>query len=186
GGRRLVVVGVGRIGSEIMRLGQAVGLDVLGVDLVPQPDVFPYAAFSEALPTADILVCAMNLTADNHGYFNAHALAAAKRGLIFVNVARGELAVEADLLRLLEAGRLGGVGLDVYGAEPDLAVALRQGRTSTRCALFHELAARPDVIMTPHNAFNTAEAVARKAEQSIMQLVTLASQGTFRWPVPIS
>ena len=95
--------------------------------------------------------------------------------------------LEGDLERLLDEGRLGGVGLDVFDHETCLADALRGGKPDcgpeARATL--GLARRDNVILTPHNAFNTAEAVARKALHSIRQIEHFMKQGGFLWPVPI-
>jgi D-lactate dehydrogenase len=81
---------------------------------------------------------------------------------------------------------LGAVALDVYNHEAVLAVALRSGEPSgdaeVRAAL--ELAARDDVICTPHNAFNTSEAVERKSEHSVQQIAAFLEEGQFLWPAP--
>ncbi|MCA9294356.1 MAG: hypothetical protein KDA20_11145 [Phycisphaerales bacterium] len=185
-GRTLLVVGVGNIGYEVVKIGRGLDMQVLGVDLVhPHADVF-YRDFEAALPDADIIVCCMNLTQHNVNYFNAKTLANAKPGAVFVNVSRGELSPGADLLQLLERGVLGGVGLDVFDAEANLAVALRSGKkpTGARIEPVHILAQREDVILTPHNAFNSTEAVARKSEHSGMQIRNMLSYGQWLWPVP--
>lgn len=182
-GKNLLVVGAGHIGGEIVAIGRGLGMTVRRVDILPdRSDVTVEAG----LPWADIIVCAMNLTRENAGYFHCDRLRQAARGALFVNIARGELSPPADLLRLLEEGHLAGVALDVYDHEGPLAVALRTGQPSddpvVRATL--KLAARPDVILTPHNAFNTAEAVARKSEQTARQLDHLLRTGGFLWPVP--
>jgi len=185
-GRTLLVVGVGNIGTEVLEIGRGLGMDVLGVDRVARrPDV-TYVERSEGLSRADIIVCCMNLTDDNVGYFNYDFLRAARKGALFVNVARGEMSPAKDLLRLLEEGILGGVGLDVYDRESTLAVALRGGGAAAQAGLqaVLELASRPDTVLTPHNAFNTAEAVERKSLHSIEQVQHVLETGVFKWPVP--
>jgi D-lactate dehydrogenase len=185
-GKRLLVVGVGHIGHEVVRIGKGLGMHVRGVDIVKRHHDVAYVSAAKGLPWADIIVCAMNLTADNLGYFNYRRLKRARRGVFFVNIARGELSPVADLLRLLNEGRLGGVALDVYEHESKLAVALREGKrakdATTRATL--ALAKHPNVILTPHNAFNTEEAVERKAQQSIRQVEHFLRHGKFLWPVP--
>ena len=91
-----------------------------------------------------------------------------------------------DLLRLLEEGRLGGVGLDVHDREQELAVSLRGGApaASPEVQATLGLARRPDVIVTPHNAFNTREAVGRKAEHAVRQVEEFLRSGEFLWAVP--
>lgn len=185
-GKNLLVVGVGNIGLEVARIGTGLGMRVQGVDLVPRHASVHYVAPEEGLPQADVIVCAMNLTPSSRGYFRYERLATLRPGAVFVNIARGEMSPAPDLLRALDEGRLGGVALDVYDRESVLAVSLRAGRPSDDPAVraVLELARRPNVILTPHNAFNTVEAVDRKARQSIQQVQHFLAHGAFLWPVP--
>jgi D-lactate dehydrogenase len=182
----LLVVGVGHIGHEVCRLGSGLGMTVLGVDLVHKFPSVHYVTLEEGLRQADVIVCCMNLTAANAGYFTYRRLRKAQRSALFVNVARGEHAPAADLLRLLEEGRLGGVALDVHNRENELAVMLRsRGRSRSReIQATLALARHPRAILTPHNAFNTAEAVGRKAQHSVQQVLHFLEHGRFLWPVP--
>jgi D-lactate dehydrogenase len=184
-GKRLLVVGVGNIGSEVVRIGQGLAMEVRGVDLEQKHDFVEYTTLEQGLGWADIVVCAMSLNEGNCGIFGRENLLAMKQGAFFVNIARGELSPSTELLAALEVGHLRGVGLDVYNHESELAVALREGRASTDAEVAATLAlsSRPDVILTPHNAFNTAESVDRKAAQSIEQLQHLMATGEFLWPV---
>lgn len=175
-GRRLLVVGVGRIGHEMVRIGRGLDMQVRGVDLVRRHAGVEYVTPGEGIPWADVIACAMNLTFENRGWFDAARLAPARRGAIFVNVSRGELSPAAGLARLLDEGVLGGVGLDVYEDEPGLAVALREGRGN------FPLAGRSNAILTPHNAFNTAEALERKVLQSVEEVRKFLREGRFSWP----
>jgi D-lactate dehydrogenase len=185
-GRSLLVVGVGNIGYEVVKLGRGLGMQTAGVDLVQKHSDVQYGAIDELIGTADVIVCAMNLTKINHGYFDLQRLRTTKRGAIFVNISRGELSPPADLLELLEQGHLGGVGLDVYQDEGLLATALRAGRQPDDPSVLAvlRLAELDNVILTPHNAFNTSEAVARKSEQSAQQVLEWLNRGEFLWPVP--
>jgi D-lactate dehydrogenase len=185
-GRTLVVVGVGHIGVETCRIGRALGMHVMGVDRAPNDAEIVYADADVALPQADVVVCAMDLNDSNRGYFDAARLRQIKQGAIFVNISRGELSPSSALLDALRLGRLAGVGLDVFDHEPELAVALRTGQPSddpeVRATM--ELARRDDVVCTPHNAFNTLEAVERKSEHSVQQITAILDRGEFLWPVP--
>ena len=186
-GRKLAVFGVGNIGREVVRICRGLDMQVVGVDIDPRFDDIDYSDPDTALAGADIVVCSMNLTDDNRGYFDYHKLSKVRPGTIFVNIARGELSPPADLLRLLNEGVLGGLGLDVYPDEKTLGPALR-GESSGQGTEYEAIAAfqkRDDVLLTPHNAFNTQEAVERKSEQSIQQLLHLQKTGNeFLWPVP--
>jgi D-lactate dehydrogenase len=174
-GKNLLVVGVGHIGGEVVKIGNGLDMTVRRVDIIPER---ADTAIEDGLPWADIIVCTMNLTKVNRGYFNYELLKRAKRGALFVNVARGELSPTNDLVRLLDEGQLGGVALDVYDDEQKMAVALRSGQGK------FPLAGRENVILTPHNAFNTHESVDRKCEQTVQQVVKFLQDGKFIWPVP--
>lgn len=184
-GKTLLVVGVGNIGHEVVRIGRGLGMEALGVDIIQRHGDVSYVSLEEGLRRANVIVCAMNLTSQNVGNFSYDVLRRAKRGVVFVNVARGEFSPAADLLRLLDEGRLGGVALDVHNRENELAVALRAGRTSSdeEFQATRRLSERPNVILTPHNAFNTREAVERKADQSIRQVMHFLERRIFLWPV---
>jgi D-lactate dehydrogenase len=174
-GKKLLVVGVGDIGVEIVKIGLGLGMDVHGVDILQKHPLVTYASLEEGLPWADVIICAMNLTTENAGYFRYDVLKQARRGVVFVNVARGEFSPTNDLVKLLDEGHVSALALDVYDKESALAVALRSGKSS------FPLLGRANVILTPHNAFNTAEAVERKAEQTVQQIEQFQKSGMFLW-----
>jgi D-lactate dehydrogenase len=183
--KKLLVVGVGNIGYEIVRIGRGLDMVVYGVDLVLRHQDVDYRPIDDILSEADIIVCAMNLTAENMNYFGYNRLRKAKRGALFINIARGEMSPSADLLRLLKEGILGGIALDVYNEESRLATALRKNKkdNSVEVQATLELQNYPNVILTPHNAFNTEESVERKAKQSVEQVIQFLNTGTFKWNV---
>jgi D-lactate dehydrogenase len=180
-GKKLLVVGVGRIGSEIARIGTGLGMKVRGVDLVQRQSDVDYVEKDEGMPWADAIICAMNLTEENRGYFSYELLKKTHEGAIFINIARGEHSPSAGLLRLVKEGHLGGVGLDVFEDEPEVAVALRSGHAGSHPAAqtIAELSKHPRVLLTPHNAFNTIEAVERKAKFTIDQIDHFRKTGRF-------
>jgi D-lactate dehydrogenase len=187
-GKNLLVVGVGNIGSEIVRIGKGLDMTVWGVDPDQKHDFVDYVDYDEKKAEADIMVCAMNLTAVNQGYFNNERLSGIKPSALFINIARGEISPPDVLLKKLKSGQLGGAGIDVYDAESELAVALRTGESSPNPVVdsMLELQKLPNVICTPHNAFNTREAVMRKSEQSIQQAESFLQTGRFIWTVESS
>jgi len=184
--KTLVVVGVGNVGYQIVKIGRGLGMHVWGVDLVHKhPDV-DYLPIEEAIERADVIVCAMNLTPRNVGYFDYQLLSRARRGLFFVNIARGEMSPISDMLRLMNEQRLGGLALDVFENETELAHALRSSQDSQHPAVLAVLKLKQmsNVILTPHNAFNSLESVERKAEQSIRQVQSFLDTGNFLWIIP--
>jgi D-lactate dehydrogenase len=195
--RRLTVVGVGRIGGEIVDLGFGLGMDVAGVDLVERPQLkskygLKYLPLAKGIARAEVLAVALPLTKLTAGLLDYAKLKRLPRGAVLVNVGRGETTPPADLLRLLETDILGGVGLDVFDREPELAGVLRDGKRTASLpqtvrasvAATLRLMRHPRAICTPHNAFNTAEAVARKAQGAAANLRRFIAVGKFLTPVP--
>jgi D-lactate dehydrogenase len=181
-GKNLLVVGVGRIGSEIVKIGSALGMNVRGVDIVQRYKEINYTGKEEGFSWADIVICSMNLTHENRGYFSYNLFKHAHPGIIFVNIARGENAPIAGLVRLAQEKHFGGLGLDVFENEPNIAVALRSKHISTFPAaqLIKELRQYPNVIFSPHNAFNTKEAVRRKSRFSIDEILYFLKNKDFQ------
>jgi D-lactate dehydrogenase len=124
----------------------------------------------------------MNLTNENRSYFSYNLLKQAKPGVLFINIARGEHAPIADMLRLVQERHVGGLGLDVFEDEPNVAVALRSKHTNTflTVQLIIELLQHPNVLFTPHNAFNTMEAVQRKSRFSVDEVLYFLENKDFR------
>jgi len=181
----LLIVGVGNIGGQLIKIGKGLGMKIICVDIDKKYADENYLSIEEGLSNADIVVCSMNLTEKNRNYFNYDLLKKAKRNLIFINISRGELSPSSDLLRLIEENHLGGVGLDVFNYEKELVSVLRENKTSHNPEVLAtlELIKKPNVIFTPHNAFNSYEAIERKASQSIEQVVNFLNTGKFKWSV---
>jgi phosphoglycerate dehydrogenase-like enzyme len=154
-GQTAVVVGLGNVGMEIARLLKALEMHVIGVQLTgaPCPPADETVAFEnvrEVLPRADWVLLSCPLTELTRGLINASTIELLPPGARVINVARGEVIVEDDLIRALQAGRLGGAYLDVLVKEP----------LSPASALW-EL---PNVIITPHTAGHTTDHYAAVAE----------------------
>lgn len=120
----LLVVGLGGIGTEVARLAECFGMEVLGVKRRPggeEPhvrEVYPPERLREVLPEADAVVVTLPLTDETGNLFDREAVAAMKPDAIFVNVGRGGVVDEAALLEALEEERLAGAALDVFREEP--------------------------------------------------------------------
>lgn len=185
-GRKLLVAGVGNIGREIVRLGRGVNMDVRGFDLLETVKGLTFVGLEEGLAWADAIVCALPLTEETRGMLGRHRLEKVNPGIVLVNISRGEITPVKDLLELLRERRLGGLALDVFEEEPELAVCLREGvpakGAAARATL--ELQHETNVILTPHNAFNTREALERKARQSAEAAATFLKSARFPHPVP--
>ncbi len=121
-GQRLVVVGYGPIGQEVVRLGDAFRMDPVIVRRAALGDepfpVRPLEELTDAVCDADAVVIALPLTDTTRGIVSADVIAAMAPHTMFVNVGRGELVDQPALTVALASGRLGGAGLDVFATEP--------------------------------------------------------------------
>jgi phosphoglycerate dehydrogenase-like enzyme len=126
-GQALVIVGVGRVGKEIARLGRAFGMRVIGVKRttagVAPSDLHLDALYGpadlpRALPEAQNLVLIAPHTAETERMIGAPELALLPSGAVFINIGRGALVDEAALIESLRAGHLRGAALDVFQEEP--------------------------------------------------------------------
>ncbi len=146
--KRLGLVGLGRIGTEVARLAQAFGMEVVAYDpyvssLLAGEQNVKLVALPELLKTSDFVSLHATATPETRELLNAKTLALTKAGVRIINCARGELVNEKDLLARLESGHVAGAGLDVFDTEPPPDL---------------RLAAHPNVIATPHIAGSTEEA----------------------------
>ena len=110
-GQMLLVVGLGEIGREVARLGEAFGMRVAGVSR-------RRGDLDELLPQADAVVIALPLTDETRALFDRDRLASMRPGAILVNVGRGAVLEEAALVDALRSGHLGGAALDAFTEEP--------------------------------------------------------------------
>jgi phosphoglycerate dehydrogenase-like enzyme len=151
-GQTLGLIGFGRIGRAVCRRALGFGLEVLAHD--PKLDAATItdhgakpADFNELLAEADIISLHSNLDTGSRGLMNRAAFAKMRRKPLLLNVARGALIVESDLVEALDRGLIAGAGLDVLAEDsPDLSR--------------HPLAGRRDVLLTPHVAFYSESALA--------------------------
>ena len=142
-GKTVLIVGCGNVGLECAKRFKAFGTNMLGVDLAERQDenfgkVYSIDKLGEALEKADIVVLTLPLTSKTKGLISKEMLEKFKTGSILVNVARGQLIDENELIEALK-GKLLGAVLDVFETEP-------LEKTS-------ELWELENVIVTPHNSF---------------------------------
>ena len=147
GGKTVLVVGLGGIGTEVARRAHALGMRVIATRASGRdgPDYVSYVGLPDELlklaSDADFVVNCAPLTPQTTGIFNREFFATLKPGAYFISVGRGPSTVTADLIAALGSGRLAGAGLDVVDPEPLPADS----------PLWH----LPSVIITPHVSANT-------------------------------
>lgn len=165
----LGIVGFGRIGRSVARIGSAFGMRVLAHDRYATPgedDPVQMSGLEELLAESDVVTLHCPLTAETRGMINRDAIRGMKPGVLFINCARGGLVVEEDLCAALNSGQIGGAALDVVAHEP-----IEAGNSL--------LSAR-NTILTPHMAWATKEARARMVDQAV------ANQKAFQQGLPIN
>jgi D-2-hydroxyacid dehydrogenase (NADP+) len=147
GGKTLLIIGLGRIGTRLARLAKAFDMRVIGTKRDPSrgvdnvDTVVGNDRLLDLLPSADIVVVTCPLTPETRNLINAAAIAAMKPSVHLVNVARGAIVNEAALIQALQEERVGAAGLDVMREEP-LPVS-------------SPLWTMPNVLITPHKAGET-------------------------------
>jgi D-lactate dehydrogenase len=183
--KNILVAGVGSIGEEFVKIARGLGCSVKGFDRERRLSDLTYVSLKDGLAWADILICALSLNNETMGLLNTKVLSDAKEGLLLVNVSRGEITPLKDLDQLLESGKLAGIGLDVFEFENDLGPRLRaKNQTSSdQIKILKKWSELDRVVLTPHNAFNTLEALERKCRQSIESLLQFQETAQFKWMV---
>ena len=149
-GTVLGLLGFGNIPRLVAPKAQAFGMKVIAYDPYAKPELFKQAGvegvdLDTLLATSDYVSVHAPLTPQTRGMVNAQAFGKMKKGAYIVNTARGPLIDEAALIAALDSGQLGGAALDVVAVEP--------------LAKESPLLGRDNVIITPHTAFYSIEAL---------------------------
>ena len=171
-GKTLGVVGTGRIGKETIKIGKGFGMNVIATDIFEDKQAaaelgFRYASLEELLKSSDIITIHCPYTKETHHLINKGNVLSIKRGAYLVNTARGGIVETEALVLGLQEGVLAGVGLDVLEEEVEIKeeiVSAREKRDPEEMKVMlqdHVLMRMPNVLITPHTAFNSREAVER-------------------------
>lgn len=174
------IIGVGNIGSVAARIAAGFGCRVLGADPAEREDcrdIVDYVALEDILDRADIVSLHCPLTDQTRHLLGPREFARMKPGAILINTSRGACIDTAALLRALDSGRLGGAALDVYEGEGGLFFEDHSGEP-IRDAQFAELVSRPQVLITGHQGFLTAEALSNIARTTIDNITAFERTGT--------
>jgi D-lactate dehydrogenase len=173
-GKTVGVVGTGRIGMLVARaLKLGFGCDVLACDVVEDAALVDigvrYVTMRALVEASDVISLHCPLTRDTLHLIDTVALAASKPGMLLINTSRGALVDTPALITALKSGQLGGVALDVYEQEEalffeDLSLDVVQDDVFQRLLTF------PNVLVTGHQAFFTAEAMASIAQTTLNSL----------------
>jgi phosphoglycerate dehydrogenase-like enzyme len=158
GGKTLLVVGMGRIGSDLAKLAKAFDMKVMGIRRDPAQgangadSIHAMADLVKLVPQADFVALTCALTPETTGLMSSAAFAAMKPSSVFVNVARGKVADEAALIETMKGGKIWAAALDVTADEPLPASS--------------PLWTMPNVFITPHTAGET-----RRYEDNVIDIL---------------
>lgn len=189
-GKTMGVIGIGGIGSKAIKIANGFSMDVIAYDIRQDEELskrenFKYVNLDELIERSDIISLYAPATKDNYHLLNEEAFKKMKDGVFIINTARGELIDSQALYSELLSGKVAGAALDVVECEEAL---------NNKCNLFkdgecldlnclkrtlinHKLMSLPNVIVTPHTAYDTKEATNRILEITTNNIVEFLNNG---------
>jgi D-lactate dehydrogenase len=177
-GKTLGVVGAGSIGLHVIRIARGFAMNVVAFDTRPQPLIaevldFSYVSLDDLLERSDVVSLHVPGSRQTEHLLNWDRFQKMKRGSMLINTARGSVVDTEALLRALNKGIVAGAGLDVVEGEEAIReegelLSMPSSEARLRAVLCqHALLRHPNVLVTPHVAFDTGEALDRIVETSI-------------------
>jgi D-lactate dehydrogenase len=177
-GKTLGVIGAGRIGLHVIKIARGFGMDVLVNDtrqdtFLAELMNFRYVPVEHLLANSDIITLHLPYNPTTHHFLNRERLSLVRKGALLINTARGGLVDAKALLAALEDGTLAGAGLDVLEGEQYISEEQEMLRSEQPAEVLrqvlrdHLLLRRENVVFTPHNAFNSREALRRILDTTV-------------------
>lgn len=185
-GKTIGIVGLGHIGSHVARIAQGFEMNILAFDVKEDKKLakklsLKYVSLEELLKNSDIITLHIPYNKATHHLINSGNIHLIKRGTYLINTARGGVIETAALVEALSKGILAGAGLDVLEEEcfiKEERELLSKGfleKCDVKTMLQnHILMERDDVVITPHNAFNSKEALYRILDTTIENIRAFA------------
>ncbi|MCS7185277.1 MAG: hydroxyacid dehydrogenase [bacterium] len=172
-GKTLGVIGTGKIGKEVIKLAKAFGMNILAYDIYKDTEFaskydVKFVPIEELLSSSDVITIHCDLNASTYHLINMKNIVKLKKGAYIVNTARGGIVETQALIYALKEGIIKGVALDVFEGEREIkdelelltSSEIEMDKVKTIWAN-HVLMKMPNVLVTPHNAFNTKESIRR-------------------------
>ncbi|MFQ5820704.1 MAG: 2-hydroxyacid dehydrogenase [Candidatus Heimdallarchaeota archaeon] len=161
-GKTLGIIGTGKIGIRVAEISKAFKMQILAYDKYPNLNKakeigMKYVDLHTLLKESDIITLHVTLTAETDNLIGKKEIAAMKDGAIIINTAQGKVIDEKALIEALQSGKLSGTGLDVFDEEPP--------------ANDNPLFKLENTILSPHSGFHTVEAIRRKTDILIDNVV---------------
>lgn len=173
-GKIIGIIGTGAIGCYTAKIAHGFGMKIISYDPFPKEEIkqkydVEYTELDELLAESDIISLHAPSTRENYHMINDEAFSRMKDGVIIINTARGEIMNTNALYRALKSGKVAGAGLDVLECEDIIAneelfltkIDCIQKDCLEKTLINHKLLDMPNVIVTPHIAFDTKEAIDR-------------------------
>jgi D-lactate dehydrogenase len=187
-GKTVGVVGTGRIGEIVVRILAGFGCDILAHDPHPNPAAIAaggrYVPIGELLEQSHVITLHCPLTPATRHLVDDDAIARMRPGVMLVNTSRGALVDTRAVIAGLKSGRIGSLAIDVYEEEADLFFEDLSDR-AIEDDVFARLLTFPNVLITGHQAFFTAEAMRNIAATTIANLDAFADGGRPLHPVSV-
>ncbi|WP_143462504.1 phosphoglycerate dehydrogenase [Levilactobacillus enshiensis] len=169
-GKKLGIMGFGRIGRMVAQKVSGLGMDILIYDpFVKQTDIGRLVDRETLFKAADVITLHMAVTPENTNGIGQKEFAAMKKQAVLINLGRGALVDQPALLTALKTGEIGGAALDVFDEEP--------------LPLSSEFYTLNNVLLTPHIASNTQECMSRMAVDAASEVVRVLNGDQPQWPV---
>ena len=184
-GKTLGVAGTGRIGKNVIAIARGFGMNVIAYDTMPDQVFstqhgFQYVSLEDLISKSDIISLHIPLTPETRHIINGDMFARMKKGVVIINTSRGDVIDTHALVAALRDGTVWGAGLDVLESERELHNEVAEVASDAPNVDYKLLAANhilidmPNVIVTPHIAFETTEAmaeIARATAESISNFI---------------
>lgn len=179
-GKTVGVIGTGKIGRAFCNIMQGFGCSVIAYDIKQSPKVIAkgiaYKSFDEVLAQSDIVAIHCPLNEQTKYLFNAAAFAKMKKGAMLINTSRGAVINTTDAIEALKTEQLGYLGIDVYEGEAELFFKDLSNEVIDDDVMA-QLLSFSNVLVTPHQAFFTTEAVNEIAKITIKNFTDFENGG---------
>lgn len=181
-GKTVGVIGTGKIGKCFISIMKGFGAEVIAYDVYKDETAaeemgFKYVELDELYNKSDIISLHCPLTEENEKMINKDSIAKMKDGVYIINTSRGKLIDTDGLIEMLEAEKIGGLGLDVYEEEAEFFLN-DMSNSYTRDKELSTLLSMPNVIITSHQAFFTKEALNKIASDTCENIKDIFETGS--------
>lgn len=186
-GKTMGVIGAGEIGTEVARIARGFGMPVVAYDVEPNRQTaseigFEYADFNDVLRRSDIVSIHVPANSETKNLLSDDQFALMKDGVVLINTARGAVVDVHALTHALADGKVAAAGLDVLPNEPvireeaELLRSVYEQKHDLSTLLADQVLARmQNVLVTPHSAFNTREAIQRILDTTLENIRSFAA-----------